>query len=397
MWKKREIEALLTRNAGPLRLHPVWMVLGPRQVGKSSLLRHVAEPGTMVIDLDDLTVREAANRDPALFARDLTLPLIIDEIQYAPELLSQVKVLADREKQSGSIWITGSQNFEIMRGVRESLAGRVAILNLFGFSLEEKGNKHETPRDFFSDLCETTFPALYGVADLHARDVFLNSYIKTYIERDVQELLGISKRREFESFVKLCALRTGQLINYESLASDAGVSPGTVKQWLSILEDSFLVKIVSPYFSNRNKRLVKTPKLYFIDAGLAAYISGWRDPETLAASPVAGALFENAVFQEIIRFFANRAKSFELSFWRSRDGEEIDFILEFDQKRFAIECKVGTPRPELLASQRRLDELDLAGSFVVTLTALEREPWYVTESWLACSPQELLRRLVVHR
>jgi predicted AAA+ superfamily ATPase len=389
MWKDRDIEKLFDKKQGPLRLHPVWMVLGPRQVGKSSLLQHMAEPGRTIVDLDDLTVREAANRDPALFAQDMRLPLTIDEIQYAPELLSQVKILADRERKPGSIWITGSQNFEIMKGVRESLAGRVAIVNLFGFSIFEKGVRLETPSDFFSCISETTFPALLGVHDTHLRDVYLNGYIKTYIERDVQELLGISKRREFEIFVKLCALRSGQLINYESLASDAGISPSTAKQWLSILEDSFLIKIVPPYSSNRNKRLVKTPKLYFLDAGLAAYIAGWRDPGTLAASPMSGAFFENAVFGELVRFYSNRARSFDVSFWRSRDGEEIDFIVEADQKRFAIECKVGTPTPSALVKGRRLEELELSGAYIATLTALNRAPWKVTDRWVASSPMDL--------
>ncbi len=389
MWKQREIEKLFDKTSGPLRLHPVWMVLGPRQVGKSSLLQRMAEPGRIVIDLDDLAIREAANRDPALFAQDLRLPLTIDEIQYAPALLSQVKILADRERAPGSIWITGSQNFEIMKGVRESLAGRVAILNLFGFSIFEKGVRFATPQDFFSCISETTFPALLGVNDAHVRDVYLNGYIKTYIERDVQELLGISKRREFEIFVKLCALRTGQLINYESLASDAGISPATAKQWLSILEDSFLIKIVYPYASNRNKRLVKTPKLYFLDAGLAAYIAGWREPGTLATGPMSGAFFENAIFAELVRFFSSRAKSFEICFWRSRDGEEIDFIVEDGEKRFAIECKVGTPLPKSLAKTKRLDELELSNAYVATLTALNRAPWKVTEQWTACSPTEL--------
>jgi predicted AAA+ superfamily ATPase len=389
MWKKRDIEALFDKTSGPLRLHPVWMVLGPRQAGKSSLLKHMAEPGRRVIDLDDLAIREAANRDPALFAQDLRLPLTIDEIQYAPALLSQVKILADRERAPGSIWITGSQNFEIMKGVRESLAGRVAILNLFGFSIFEKGARFETPQDFFSCVSETTFPALLGVDDAHVRDVYLNGYIKTYIERDVQELLGISKRREFEIFVKLCALRTGQLINYESLASDAGISPATAKQWLSILEDSFLIKIVPPYASNRNKRLVKTPKLYFLDAGLAAYIAGWREPGTLATGPMSGAFFENAIFAELVRFFSNRAKSFDICFWRSRDGEEIDFILEVGEKRFAIECKVGTPSPQSLAKAKRIEELELSNAYVATLTALNRAPWKVTEQWTAYSPTDV--------
>jgi predicted AAA+ superfamily ATPase len=389
MWYKREIEALFDSERGPLRLHPVWMVLGPRQVGKSSLFKHRAETGRSVVDLDDLAIREAANRDPALFAQNLRLPLTIDEIQYAPELLSQVKILADRQRVPGSIWITGSQNFEIMKGVRESLAGRVAILNLFGLSIAEKSTRIDTPLDFFSCISETSFPALRGVNDARVRDVYLNGYIKTYIERDVQELLGISKRREFEIFVKLCALRTGQLINYDSLASDAGVSPATVKQWLSILEDSFLIKIVHPYASNRNKRLVKTPKLYFIDSGLAAYIAGWREPEMLANGPMSGAFFENAVFGELIRFFSNRAKSFDISFWRSRDGDEIDFLVEVDMKRFAIECKVGTPSMSTLVKGRHLEELDLNATYVATLTALNREPWKVTEEWTAVSPIDL--------
>lgn len=389
MWYKREIEALFDEERGPLRLHPVWMVLGPRQVGKSSLFNHMAKAGRTVVDLDDLTTRETANRDPALFSQDLRLPLTIDEIQYAPALLSQVKILADGERIPGSIWITGSQNFEIMKGVRESLAGRVAILNLFGLSIAEKDTPIETPLNFFSCITETSFPALRGVNDARVRDVYLNGYIKTYIERDVQELLGISKRREFETFVKLCALRTGQLINYESLASDAGVSPGTAKQWLSILEDSFLIKIVHPYASNRNKRLVKTPKLYFIDSGLAAYIAGWRDAGVLASSPMSGAFFENAIFGELTRFFSNRAMSVEISFWRSRDGDEIDFIVETGQKRFAIECKVGTPSTSALVKRRHLEELNLSAAYVVTLTALRREPWKVTEDWTAVSPLDL--------
>jgi predicted AAA+ superfamily ATPase len=352
-------------------------------------LKHMAEVERTVVDLDDLTIREAANRDPALFAQNLRLPLTIDEVQYAPELLSQVKILADRQRIPGSIWITGSQNFEIMHGVRESLAGRVAILNLFGLSISEKRSQITSPIDFFSCISETSFPALRGINDLNVRDVYLNGYIKTYIERDVQEILGISKRREFEIFVKLCALRTGQLINYESLASDAGVSPATAKQWLSILEDSFLIKIVHPYASNRNKRLVKTPKLYFIDSGLAAYIAGWREPKVLAHGPMSGAFFESAVFGELLRFFSNRAKSFEISFWRSRDGEEIDFIVEADQRRLAIECKVGSPITSSLLKGRLLEELNLSAAYVATLTALHRDPLKLTDQWTAISPIDL--------
>lgn len=389
MWKNREIERVFTASDSPLRLHPVWMVLGPRQVGKSSLLRHLASSDRILVDLDDLATRGRANADPVLFSQNLQLPLTIDEIQYAPELLSQVKVLADREKKPGSIWITGSQNFEIMKGVRESLAGRVAIMTLLGLSNREKEVRYNNSKEFFAGLCETTFPALFGISDIATRDVYLNSYIKTFIERDVQELLGISKRRELENFIKLCALRAGQLLNYDSMASDAGVSPATVKQWLSILEDSFLIKIVQPFFSNRNKRLVKTPKLYFLDAGLCAYIAGWRDPNIVAASPMAGALFENAVAQEIIRYFNNRARSFELSFWRSRDGEELDFIVEADGKQFAIECKIGRPHPDALLRKKHLDEIGVSSAYVATLTALGQDPYPLNAEWTAGPPDKL--------
>jgi len=389
MWKHRDIEHIWSAPDSPLRLHPVWMLLGPRQVGKSSLLRHLAPTGRMLVDLDDLTTRGRANTDPVLFAQSLRPPITIDEIQYAPQLLSQVKVLADRDKIPGSVWITGSQNFEIMKGVRESLAGRVAIMTLLGFSDREKGRVYRNAAEYFEGLCETTFPALYGISDTATRDVYLNSYIRTFIERDVQELLGISKRREFENFVKLCALRTGQLVNYESLASDAGVAPGTVKQWLSILEDSFLIKIVPPYFSNRNKRLVKTPKLYFLDAGLCAYIAGWRLPHMAASGPMNGALFENSIVGEIIRYFNNKVQSFDLSFWRSRDGEEIDFIVETAGQRFAIECKVGHPQPAGLARHNQLDELGIAKGYVVTLSALGTEPYALTERWNAGPPEHL--------
>ena len=389
MWKIREIEQVWTSADTPLRLHPVWMLLGPRQVGKSSLLRHLAPTGRTLIDLDDLATRGRANSDPVLFSQSLKLPVTIDEIQYAPQLLSQVKILADREKKPGSIWITGSQNFEVMKGVRESLAGRVAIMTLLGFSNREKGAVYRNAEEFFEGICETTFPALCGISDPAVRDVYLNGYIRTFVERDVQELLGISKRREFENFVKLCALRTGQLINFESLASDAGVAPATVKQWLSILEDSFLIKIVPPYFSNRNKRLVKTPKLYFLDAGLCAYIAGWRDPRMVAASPMAGALFENSIAQEIIRYFNNRIQSFELYFWRSRDGEEVDFIVETGGQRFAIECKVGQPQPSGLARKKHLDDLEISKGYVATLTALGAEPHQITEHWMAGPPEQM--------
>ena len=196
MWFRRTYEQILRRPTEALRLFPVWLFLGPRQVGKSSLLRRCAEPDRQIVNLDDLATRGRAHRDPALFAADLRLPLLIDEIQYAPALLSAIKQLADRPTAPpGAIWLTGSQSFDVMHGVQESLAGRVAVLNLFGFSDEEKGSPPTTPKEAFERIWSTSFPKLQGVSGTDAVDLYLSSYLQTYIERDVRELLGIQKRR----------------------------------------------------------------------------------------------------------------------------------------------------------------------------------------------------------
>jgi predicted AAA+ superfamily ATPase len=299
-------------------------------------------------------VRTRATRDPALFGRDLSPPLLIEEIQYAPQLLSAVKQIADRGVPAGHVWMTGSQSFEVMHGVRETLAGRVAIINLLGLSDEEKGTLPATPSAFFSQVCETTFPRLFGIGDVAARDLYLSSYLQTYIERDVRELLGIEKRREFEVFVKMCALRTAQIVNYQDLARDAGISAPTAKEWLSLLEDSFLLRLVHPHYTNRTKRMVKSPKLYFLDAGLAAWLSGWREVESLRLGPMAGPLFETHVFGEMVRRFRHRVREVEISFWRTRDGQEIDFLVESGGLTFPIEVKIGLPDTRDLPALQRL-------------------------------------------
>jgi predicted AAA+ superfamily ATPase len=253
-WIKGDFETLLgaPKAVGPFSCV---LLLGPRQVGKSALLNRVVPPGTLTIELDDLDTRSRANRDPSLFAKELKAPLLVDEIQYAPILLSQIKILADRAPQDLKIFLTGSQSFEVMPGVQESLAGRFVILNLLGLSLAEKGILPDvSPKDLFEELFIGGFSAL-RTAERSVWARFMSSYVQTYVQRDVAELLGIQKRREFELFLRACALRTGQLINYEELARDSAISSGTAKEWLSIW-------LVHPYFSNRTKRLIKTPKLY---------------------------------------------------------------------------------------------------------------------------------------
>ena len=392
MWFRRTYEKILRRPTEALRLFPVWLFLGPRQVGKSSLLRRCAEPDRQIVNLDDLATRGRAHRDPALFAADLRLPLLIDEIQYAPALLSAIKQLADRPTTPpGAIWLTGSQSFDVMHGVQESLAGRVAVLNLFGLSDEEKGSPPTTPQEAFERIWSTAFPKLQGVSGTDAVDLYLSSYLQTYIERDVRELLSIQKRREFEIFVRMCALRTGQVLNTVEIARDAGISPNTAKEWISLLEDSFLIRLVHPHHTNRTLRMIKSPKLYFLDAGLAAWLAGWRDPETLRLSPMAGAIYETQVFGELLRHYRHRAREVDITYWRTRDGEEIDFLVEAAGRVCPIEVKMGTPDGRSLPKLERMSDSRWDVGRVVSLLHLNPDslPVTIADGWQGASTSNL--------
>ena len=388
-WIHRTLQPVLDAPAEQLRLFPVWLLLGPRQVGKSSLL-HRCSGSHAYANLDDLDVRERANRDPVLFMRDLRPPFVIDEIQYAPKLLSAIKRMVDEGGLApGAIRLTGSQNFRVMEGVTETLAGRVAILNLLGLSDEEKRLPHLlSPGDYFGRMLETGFPRLCGTGDGTTRDLYLASYVQTYIERDVRELLRIGKRREFETFVRLAALRTGQVVNYHDLGRDAGVSPTTVREWLSLLEDSFLIRLLFPYFTNRTRRMTKNPKLYFLDAGLAAWLGGWRSTEQARLGPMAGALFETQVFSEVLRRFRHRAHEVDIHFWRTRDGQEIDFLVEHAGSVWPVEVKLGSPRHDRLPPLDRISDPNWQPGQVVSLTAPE-QPVRIRERWTLCSPAAL--------
>jgi predicted AAA+ superfamily ATPase len=315
-------------------------------------------------------------------------PFTIDEIQYAPKLLSPIKRIADGNPGAGAVWLTGSQNFSVMEGVTETLAGRVAIVNLLGLSDEERGLRSKSPAEYFEAVARTCFPRLRGVSDRAARELYLASYVQTYVERDIRALPRIEKRREFEVFLKMCALRTGQIVNYDDLARDAGVSAVTVKDWLSLLEESFLIRLVAPYHSNRTKRLVKSPKLYFLDMGLAAYLAGWRDPEMLRLGPMGGAALETHVFGNIVRYFKHRALEAEFHFWRTRDGQEVDFLVETAGRCYPIEVKMGRCVPSALAPLGRIREPHWEKGAVVSLSAKD-ETAALSSEWDLLSPQNL--------
>ncbi len=377
-------------------MFPVWLLLGPRQVGKSSLFQHQAQhdPSRQFITFDDIATRSRATQDPVLFMKGLKPPICFDEIQYAPQILSQIKLWVDRDPATaGQVWMTGSQNFEVMKGVQESLAGRVAIMNLFGLTDSEKNSEISTPEFFFQQALNSNFPKLAPVENQPGRDLYISNYIQTYVERDVRELLGIQKRRQFEVFLKLCAHRTGQLVNYEDLGRDAGVSASTAKEWLTVLEDSFLIKIVLPWFSNRSKRLIKTPKLYFLDVGIACYLMGFANEEQARLSPAGGALFETAIVSNIYRSLKHNLKTFEIFFWRDKDQHEVDLLVELEGKIFPLEIKMGQPRVSRLLNFEKLNFPNVQKGQVISLVA-EKNPVALNSHWDLVSPHWITKFLV---
>lgn len=343
---------------------PALLVTGPRQVGKSTLLESAAEGGRRVVTLDDPAVRRLARDDPAFFFQTYRPPLLIDEIQYAPQLFPHVKMICDRERRNGLFWMTGSQQFDMMRNVSESLAGRVAVLDLLGLSSSEiarrprdgtfldrlllstpPGRSPEAPSDCFRRILRGSYPALWANPRLDPVR-FFDSYIRTYLERDIRPLVALEKESEFLAFLRVAAARTGQMVNFTDLARDAGVSPNTAKGWLSVLQASGLVRLLRPYSRNLSSRAVKTPKLYFTDTGLACRLVGWTSPKTLMDGAFAGAILETHVVVEILKSFLHLGREAPVWFFRDRDGREIDLLLESDDLLHPVEIKKkATPTP----------------------------------------------------
>ena len=314
MYLTRTLEAFIKTSA---RQFPVLLVTGPRQVGKTTLLRQLSRKDRAYVTLDDPLVLRLAREDPALFFQRFPPPVFIDEIQYAPGLLPYIKMEADRDRTAGRFWLTGSQHFHLMKGVSESLAGRVGIIQLLGLSrveLERRGPDGgpflPTPEkirqlsrqgggltlaELYRLIWRGAYPGL--VLDERAdRDLFYSSYVQTYLQRDVRDLARVGDETAFLRFLRGAAARTGQLLNLVDLARDADVAPNTAKNWLSILQASGIVYLLEPFHSNITKRLVKTPKLYFLDTGLAAYLTEWSSPETLEAGATSGPILESWLF-----------------------------------------------------------------------------------------------------
>ena len=339
---------------------PVLMITGPRQVGKTSLLDHLREPKRTYVTLDDMNLRGLAKSDPALFLQRFAPPVLIDEVQYAPELFPAIKLLVDNDPMAGSVWLTGSQSFPLMKGVSESLAGRVAILNLLGFSARESDQRLLAVPPFIPDgdaialrrtsAVETTlqtvyrriwcgaFPALV-TGQVNDRDLFYRSYVQTYLQRDVRDLVNVGDLDLFMRFLKAVAARTGQLLNYTDLARDCAVSVNTARSWLAVLQASHQVFLLPAWHTNLSKRLYTTPKLHFLDTGLCAYLTEWSSPETLSAGAMAGAILETYVVAEILKSWWHHGKDPSLYHYRDKDGREIDLVIAHDGCLYPVEVK----------------------------------------------------------
>ncbi len=341
------------------RMFGAVLVAGPRQVGKTTMLEKLTD-GINTATLDDPILRASAEEQSGTFFKDNPPPVFVDEIQKAPALFEQIKLFLDRERKKGQFFMCGSQQFKMMKGVSESLAGRIGLVTLLGFSLREShGISFDIPflptEEYFSqrklhmanisydEVWDTihrgSLPELQDNPDFNWQ-MFYGAYVRTYIDRDVRELSEIGDTVKFTKFMVAAAASTGQLLNLSSLARDVGISQPTAERWLSILVASNLVYLLPPYSNNITKRAIKTPKLYFLDTGLAAYLTRWNTPDVLKNGAMAGAFFESFVVSEIVKSYYNRGVlELPLYFYRDKDMNEIDLLIEENGILYPIEIK----------------------------------------------------------
>lgn len=337
----------------------VILVTGARQVGKTTMLKHLAESGRTYVTMDNAMARELAQSDPVLFFQTYKPPILIDEIQKAPELFEQIKLICDESDQKGLIWLTGSQQYKMMQRVRETLSGRIGILELYSLSAREKAGLlfdedldfslatlQERQRrvqknniiDVFEHIWQGGMPQVQGV-DSELRQDYFNSYIDTYLMRDVTEAGGITDTIRFRKFLVGCASLVSEQVNYTTLAEFADIAPGTAKEWLKLLEGLRVVYLLAPYSNNELKRLSKTPKLYFCDTGLCAYLSMWLTADTLRNGAASGHYYENYVVMELVKNYAYSRSKVNVTYYRDSNAKEIDLFVEENGVIHPLEIK----------------------------------------------------------
>ncbi len=357
---KREIESKF-KNISKTR--KVTLLTGARQVGKSTFIKSIKEKERTYVTLDDLNLRNLANEDPKLFLSNYNGPLIIDEVQYAPNLFSYIKMDVDNSNEKNKYWLTGSQKFELMKDVTESLAGRIAILEMSSLSFAEKKGFNSkifdpknikkridvSPKEIYENIFKGGMPE-YITNDLE-RSQYFNDYITTYIERDVRNLTQVGDLARFHKFMIAMAARNGELLNYESICEDADIDVKTCKRWVSILEASDIIYLLQPYFNSELKRSIKSPKIIFMDSGLCSYLTHYNSPEILMDSSVSGHFLESFVISELIKNKrnANESLNYDIYFYRDRDGKEIDLIISLNETIYPFEIKkTANPNKQML-------------------------------------------------
>jgi predicted AAA+ superfamily ATPase len=340
MFFKRDISDEICRMA---RTFPVLVLTGARQTGKTTLLRELF-PKHRYFSLDLPSDAEKAERDPELFLREHPAPLLIDEVQYAPALLRHLKPVVDRDRHRMEQFIlTGSQKFSLMKGVSESLAGRIGVASLEGLSRHEMSSASEAPptdvEGILHYLQRGSFPELWRNSELRAED-FFRSYLATYLERDIRQITRVGSLRDFERFIRITAARNAQPLNKSDIAKDVGIAPRTANEWLSVLETSNQISLLEPYFENTGKRVIKSPKLYWNDTGLLAFLTGLGEG-VAGNSPLIGALWESAIYAELRKLNAASGGTRTLWFYRDNEGREVDFLLVGQGRIHFLEAKWG--------------------------------------------------------
>lgn len=380
---KRLLENDIIENS---KSFPVILVCGPRQVGKTTILEKLSSHKLNYVSLDDPLERKNAKQDPSLFLENHKTPLIIDEIQYATELLPYIKMKVDKARleslenntiSTGLYYLTGSQMFTMMENVSESLAGRIGIIDMYGLSYSEligeeqnyflptkdrcskrENNKRLETLEVFEKIIRGSFPALYQNEDI-STEKFYNSYLRTYLERDIRDMVTIKEETKFLTFMSAVAARTGQELNYDNIAKDAEIDNKTAKNWLSLLRTSGLIFLLQPYSNNPTSRAIKTPKMYFTDTGLACYLAGYSDAKTLEKSAINGHMFETYVVMEVVKSFVNDNKDprLYLNFYRDSNQIEIDLVITMNNIVYPVEIKKSkNPNKDMIKSFKILNK-----------------------------------------
>lgn len=349
-----------------LEQFPAVVLTGPRQSGKSTILKQLFEKTHQYLTFDDPLIREQAIADPKLFLKTINKNVIFDEIQYVPSLLSYVKMEIDSSRQEkGRFIFTGSQQFQLIKDIGDSLAGRIAVFELMPFSLEETlqiNYLNEYLKEPINNFCHHSLRGSYPELNINRKlnsNIWYSSYLQTYLERDVRTLYNIGNLRDFQLFIQLLASRCSQTLNLSSFSNDLGVSVNTLKKWISILEAGRIIYMLNPYYQNFGKRITKSPKIYFFDIGLVSYLTGISTKEQLLQGPMVGSLFENYCVLEVVKKFLNNGKRPKIYFLRTNNGLEVDLLIEQNNLNLlAVEIKsTATPKLSMTKNIKNIIEL----------------------------------------